>query len=219
MTDQSIENRLLAPRRPAGRRTGRGRMKKGQVTRFLRTLHGWLGMFIFPWIIIIGLTGFYLNHWQAVLNILNGPAYDESQFDEWPVSEPVTVEKARAVALSVWPDEPILQERNVTYHKRKGFEFRKKSGRIIVSRPTGHYFVKTRYRRLTYAPDGTLLHSKFYWGPLFKRLHETGWVDRSLGTWLADLTSLAMVVFGLSGITIWLTPRLRRLRRLIGGAR
>ncbi len=203
----------------SGRRRQRRGITRGQVLRWLRTLHGWLGIFIFPWIIILGLTGFYLNHWQAVLHVLDGPPYDESRFDAWPVSAPVTLESARKVALGVWPDEPILRERKVRYHKRHGFEFKKASGSIIVVKPTGHYFVKTAFRRRTYAPDGTLLHTKIYWGPLFSRLHRTGWINWSLGTWLADIASLAMVAFGFSGALLWLLPRLGRRRRARGVGR
>lgn len=212
MPAETIEEAIRAPRPSRRPRRGR-RFNRAAVLRMLRTVHGWLGVFILPWIIILGLTGFYLNHWQAVLSLLEPAPYDESRFDEWPVTEPVTLEAARAVALRVWPDEPIRRVREVTYHRRPAFEFRKDSGYVIVTRPTGHYFVKTRFRRRTYAPDGTLLHSKIYWGPLFKRLHETGWIDRRLGTWLADITALAMVFFGLSGLALWLLPRLGRARR------
>ena len=45
---------------------------------------------------------------------------------------------------------------------------------------------------------------------LHKRLHEQGWLTRTFGTWLADITAAAMVVFGLSGIVLFLVPRLRR---------
>lgn len=190
---------------------------RGRVVRLLRTVHGWIGIFVFPWIIVIGATGFYLNHPQTILSVLEGPKYAESRFDEWPVTEPVTEASARAVALGVWPDEPIEKVAQKDYHDRPSFEFRKDSGRIIVTRPTGHYFVKTRYSRRTYAPDGALLHSKTYWGAIFKGLHRAGWLGRSLGTWLADLTSLAMVVFGMTGVVVWWAPRSRRWLRAIRG--
>lgn len=190
---------------------------RGQVLRMLRTLHGWLGIFVLPWVVVIGASGFYLNHSRTILPWLEGGDYEESRFDEWPAAEPVPLATAQAVAARYWPDEPVPAAEEVNYHDRPAYQFRKHSGLVIVTRPTGHYFVKTRYTRRTFAPDGTLLHSKFYWGVFFKRLHETGWVDFSLGTWLADITSLAMVVFGLSGGVLWLAPRFRRLRRAIAG--
>ncbi|UCH74081.1 MAG: PepSY domain-containing protein [Rhodospirillales bacterium] len=190
---------------------------KGRVFRLFRTVHGWLGIFIFPWVIVIGATGFYLNHPKTILPALEGPTYDESRFEAWPAPDPVSLEAARAVALSVWPDEAIDEVSEKVYHDRPSYQFKKASGRIIVTRPTGHYFVKTRYTRRTYAPDGALLHSKIYWGAVFKGLHRALWLGRSLGTWLADLTSLAMVVFGCTGIILWWLPRSRRVLRALAG--
>ncbi len=65
---------------------------RGRALRMFRTIHAWLGIFIFPWVIIIGATGFYLNHPQTILAMLEGPEYAESRFDVWPVTEPVTRE-------------------------------------------------------------------------------------------------------------------------------
>ena len=152
------------------------------MLRLLRSSHGWIGIFIFPWIVIIGATGFYLNHAQMILSVLEGPKYAESRFDEWPVTEPLTREAARALAMTVWPGEPIGKVTEKDYHDRPSFDFKKPSGHIIVTRPTGHYFVKTRYTRRTFAADGELLHSKTYWGAIFKGLHRAGWFGGALGT-------------------------------------
>jgi hypothetical protein len=192
---------------------------RGRVLRLFRTILGWIGIFVFPWVIVIGATGFYLNHAQAVLAVLEGPKYDESRFDEWPGTEPVTSEMAHAIAMTIWPGEIIEKVIETDYHGRPSFEFRKASGRIVVTRPTGHYFVKTDYTRRTYAPDGALLHSKTYWGAIFKGVHRAGWLGRGLGTWLADLTSLAMVLFGMTGVVLWWVPRSRRLLRAVSRTR
>lgn len=192
---------------------------RGRMLRMFRTIHAWMGIFIFPWVIVIGATGFYLNHGQMILSVLEGPKYAENRFDEWNVTEPVTEASARAVAITVWPGEPIEKVTEKDYHGRPSFEFKKQSGRVIVTRPTGHYFVKTRYTRRTYAPDGELLHSKTYWGVIFKGLHRAGWLGGGLGTWLADITSLAMVVFGTTGVVLWWMPRSRRILRAVAGLR
>jgi hypothetical protein len=63
---------------------------RGRALRLLRTVHAWMGIFIFPWVIVIGATGFYLNHGKLILSVIEGPEYVESRFDEWPVTEPVT---------------------------------------------------------------------------------------------------------------------------------
>jgi len=190
---------------------------RGQVLRVLRTIHSWLGIFVFPWIVAIGATGFYLNHERAILPLFETAQYDESQFALWPGAVPATRDSAMAVAAAVWPGETPTEVLERDYHGHPSFEIVLPSGRVIVTQPTGHYFVKTGFTRRTYAPDGTLLHSKIYWASVFKRLHVTGWLGRGLGTWLADLTSLAMVVFGLSGAVLWALPRLGRARRALRG--
>ncbi|MFQ5623278.1 MAG: PepSY domain-containing protein [Paracoccaceae bacterium] len=190
-------------------------VNRGQVLKFLRTMHSWLGLFVFPWVILIGATGFYLNHWKPILRYLNGPGYDEAQFDTWQAAAPVTRETALAVARNYWPEENPVKVKDVKYHHRKAISVSKPSGRIIVTKPTGHYFVKTLYTRRTFAPDGTLLDSKIYWARFFKRLHTEGWPTNRFGTWLADLTSVAMVVFGVSGIFLWWLPRSRRIMRAL----
>jgi uncharacterized iron-regulated membrane protein len=115
--------------------------------------------------------------------------------------------------MTIWPDEPVQKVAETVYHDRPSFEVTMLSGKVIVTRPTGHYFVKTANTRRTYAPDGELLHSKIYWGAMFKRLHRDGWLGGGLGTWLADITSISMVVFGLTGAFLWWLPRSRRVWR------
>lgn len=180
----------------------------------LRTIHGWLGVFVLPWIVILGLTGLYLNHARTVSSWLSGPAYDEAQFDSAPGVRPTSLAQAQALAATVWPGASFELSGDDSYHKRKVWMLKSAQGRVIVVRETGHYWVKTRFRRATYAPDGTLLHKKFYWGTLFKSLHKYGWFDRTFQRWLTDIAGGAMVIFGLSGLYLFLTPRLRRRRNL-----
>ena len=180
--------------------------------RLLKTLHGWLGLFVMPWAVMIGLTGLLLNHQGLVTGLLDAGAYDETQFDAWPDPRPMTPDTARALAERRLPGASITVEPDKTYHGRKAAIFRSGETQVIVALQSGHYWVKTPFRRVTHAPDGQVLATKVYWESLFKRLHVRGWPDRSFGTWLADLTAAAMVVFGLSGIILFLVPRLRRLQ-------
>jgi len=188
---------------------------KADLLRLLRQIHSWLGIIVVPWIIIIGFTGFYLNHSRAVLSLIEAAPYDESQFADWPGAAPVDFARALGIANSIWPEEPIEKTETGTYHDKPSFIFRKDSGRLIVTQQTGHYFVKTRYTRTTFAPDGTQLHKRIYWGRIFGQLHEDGWIGGKLGSWLADITSIAMVVFGLTGIVLWWLPRARRYGRAL----
>lgn len=180
------------------------------MIRLVKTLHGWLGFFVMPWIIIIGLTGLYLNHSKLILGFLPAASYDEVRFDDWPDNKPLDEAAARAVAIGVFPSDTFKLNKKTSYHKRDVFMLDGESGRVIITAATGHYWVKTRYKRMTYDPDGRKLDSKIYWGSVFKSLHTRGWLSRGLGSWLADITAGAMVVFGLSGIYLFLAPKLRR---------
>jgi hypothetical protein len=52
--------------------------------RTMKTRHSWLGILILPWILVIGMTGLYLNHWPFVNRVLTRASYDESQFTRGP---------------------------------------------------------------------------------------------------------------------------------------
>ncbi len=184
--------------------------KSFSLLRLFRSLHGWLGFFVMPWIVVIGLTGIYLNHSKLIYSYLPDSSYDEARFDDWPNPIPLSEADAKAVAVGVWPNDNFRLKSEDRYHDRDVYIFKSDSGRVIITEATGHYWVKTRLKRKTYDPDGRLLDSKIYWGTLFKSLHTAGWVSRTFGTWLADITAGAMVLFGVTGIVLFLSPRLRK---------
>lgn len=186
---------------------------KGRFLRTCRTLHGWLGVFVLPWVIVIGATGFYLNHSKLILAWLPQAAFSEADFDKVRPPAPITADQARALGETIWPEDAIKEIVEEAYHGRPSFVVKKRQGSVILSISTGHQYIKTRYRRRTYSPDGVLLHTKVYWGTVFKDLHRSGWLGWSLGTWLADAVSLAMVFFGLTGAMMWWFPRAKKLGR------
>jgi hypothetical protein len=165
-----------------------------------------------PWVLIIGATGFYLNHGKMFRPLYQQPAFSEAAFDRITPPAPITRDSARRLGKTLWPDQGIKRISRKTYHGRKSYFVKKAEGNIILSIPTGHYYLRTRYTRETFRPDGRLLHYKFYWARALKDLHETGWLGGGLGTWLADIVALAMVAFGLTGVLMWFTHRVRRLR-------
>ncbi len=173
----------------------------------LKNLHGWLGLVVLPWIILMGLTGLYLNHADLVYKYLPKPGYDEARFDQWPDPTPLNRAEAQAVASSAFPGQKLIPLSQNTYHGRDVIEFEAETGRAIIAVKTGHYWVKTRYTRKTYDPKGRLLDTKIYWDSLFRTLHARGWATGWLGTWLADLTAGAMVLFGLTGIILFVASR------------
>lgn len=184
---------------------------KDDFLRIVRTAHGWLGIIVLPWVLSMGFTGLYMNHSGLVLAIFQQAEFSEDLLEELRPPSPVTRDSARILAASIWPKEPIQKIWREDYHGRPSFFAETAKGWLIQSIPTGHHYVKTRYTRRTFTAKEGLVHSKIYWGSIFEDLHETGWLGGGLGTWLADLFSVALILFGLTGSLMWSMPRIRRL--------
>ena len=150
---------------------------------------------------------------QMILSVIQQKEFAESQFKEFRPPAPITRDSASIFAESIWPNQPIKNIQQEKYHGWPSFFVEKDGGRIILSIPTGHYYIKTRYTRRTFSPKRELVHTKIYWGKIFKTIHATGWLDRRLGTWLADIFSLTLITFGLTGSMMWTIPRVQRLIR------
>ena len=183
--------------------------------RYCRTVHSWLGALVMPWVLIIGFTGFYLNHSQFVLGAIG---YKELSDNDTAGASDIAVSQdlAQQIGGSVWPDERVLESGFIKYRGGKALALKKDSGLIIIPGPqTNHYFVTTSYTEKTYTVDGKLVHQQYNLRPLLKSLHERGWVGNRLGTWLADIVACAMVFFSLSGLFMWSVPRIRKLRNLM----
>ena len=183
--------------------------------RAIRTLHSWMGFLILPWIVLYGFTGFYLNHAKTIDAYLVSSTFDESQFVIKQEEEWLSVEEAREKSDLFWPDEKIINAKAVQYHGFVAIRFDKPSGSIIVAVKTGHFYKKTRLYRYTFDPSGALVDRKFYWSFLFKYFHEVGWIDNSYGIWFADVTAIALVIFGVSGLFLFIFPRQRKIVRFI----
>ena len=177
-----------------------------------RSIHSWLGILLMPWIIffgIIGITGLYLNHQELVISWLPNSEYNEAIFRENYLENRVSREIAQTIADKYWETEDSLLVEKVVYHDFQSLWFKKPSGYIIVSLNTGHYYVKSNYRRLTFDQNGYQVHTKIYWPYIFGIFHRTGWVNWRLQTVLADLSALALVLFGVTGTTVWYLPKQR----------
>ncbi|MBM3520022.1 MAG: PepSY domain-containing protein [Alphaproteobacteria bacterium] len=182
------------------------------LLQWLRSIHGWLGLFVMPWIVLIGFTGFYLNHPQPVLAWLDRGDIDDGAFPTAPAGTAVDEAYALAIAGKLLPQVSLGAVNRELYHGHPALFVRAAGHEVIVQIASGYYFDKTDYSRAAYDRDGNRLHTKIYWGRVLKEFHVRGWLGGRLGTYLADATSLAMIVFGLSGIYLFLWPRWRRFR-------
>lgn len=175
--------------------------------RLLRTVHSWLGVLILPWIIMAGLTGLYMNHESLVLSVFPDGDVSASQFG--PGGTTKTETSARVLAEGMFG--ALGSARFKDYEGRRVVAFKDATGgSVMVDLATGHVWADDRYFVTLYAPTGEVLASDRHWGRTLLSLHRRGWVGTGLGTWLADITASALMVFGASGLFLFAAPRLRR---------
>lgn len=191
--------------------------KMAQVLKVFRTIHSYLGIIALPWVILFGISGLYLNHPNLITNILPASAYSDTSEQFESLETPLTSEQAADIARLYFQNSPMKSIREIEYHGFNSIEFQRESGTIIVSKETGHYYVKNNFQNVLHSADGVVVDRKIYWNYFLGVFHRTGWFGWSIGTILADITAFALIIFGISGMTIWYIPRHRRFKRKVFG--
>lgn len=179
--------------------------------RLLRTLHGWMGIIVLPWVLIYGLSGFYLNHERQVNALFGADRVDEY----WSEDEPGRLPDEEAAQLWFAQAFPGLHLKDVVdepYHGKNAFTFDARPITVVAPKDSSFYFVKDRYARRLYSGSGTLVHSHRYWPTIVKELHVNGWLRSPAGTLGADIFAGVLITFGLTGSFLWLAPKLMRRR-------
>lgn len=169
--------------------------------RRIKSLHGWLGLMVWPWVLMIALSGLYQNHRDAIDALLPGRPMTAERLALVPAA-PVTRAEAGARLGEVEP---------VTVFGHPGWQVKGASRGIDAL--TGVNWDGGRYLTLWRAADGAVIGWRMDWQRLFLQLHRAGWAGGGLGTWPADLVALALSVFALSGLWLFLAPRLRAWAR------
>jgi uncharacterized iron-regulated membrane protein len=177
------------------------------IERLLKSLHSWLGVLVLPWVIVAGLTGLYMNHEELVLSVFPDRDLGADRFRSGGTAQ--TEASARALAEGLFG--AVGPVRDKTYEGRPTFSFKQGDRvEVLVDRATGHLWYASGYAVTLYAPDGQVLAQRLRWGRVLSSLHRRGWVGGDLGTWLADITAVALMVFGSSGLVLFFAPRVRR---------
>lgn len=177
------------------------------IERLLKTLHSWLGLLILPWVIVAGLTGLYMNHEDLVLSAFPDGDVGEGQFLSGGNAQ--TEASARVLAEGIFGD--LGSSKRKTYEGRSTVAFKAEDGsEVLVDLETGHLWQVTRYAVTLHSPQGQVLVRDRRWGRILSSLHRRGWVGSTLGTWLADITAGALMVFGTTGLILFASPRVRR---------
>jgi hypothetical protein len=180
------------------------------VERFLKTLHGWLGFVILPWIVMAGVTGLFQNHPNLILGLMPNASIEGELLDSQP---PMAVDAAQVAALaqSVMGISVAVSS-ETRFKSRDVYRVTGPQADLYVDRATGGYWVSGHYTQRLYAADGTRLGLAVKWSKVLSALHKRGWLSDRFGSWPADIAAGALTVFGLSGLYLFIAPRLRKLR-------
>jgi hypothetical protein len=180
----------------------------------LKTIHGWLGALILPWVFLAGLTGLYLNNEKLVLSVFpKNTAGDGAQFLDIAGAAPVDLEAATLIANKAVAGMAYTPNNTTRYRGASIYRFRAGSNNTIyIDRDTGGYWHLRRYKISSFDKDGNRLGTEYRWGRILSSIHERGFVGNALGRWLADITAVALMVFSASGIVLFVSPRIRRAK-------
>ena len=185
--------------------------------RLLRTIHGWIGILVVPWVLLYGLTGFYLNHERDMAFLFGNDEVDTL----WREDQPGRLgdeAAARAWFAQAFPDLPVEAVKDEDYHGKPAFQIATGTLLVIAPKNSSFFFDKTSHVRQLHDATGAVIDHHVYWPSILKELHTHGWLRSPLGTTLADLFSLFLIGFGLTGACLWTIPRFMRFRaRRTGG--
>jgi uncharacterized iron-regulated membrane protein len=185
------------------------------MLRVCRIVHSWLGIIVFPFVIVIAFTGFYLNHPQVFHRILQYEGMSISSLDNLD-SVQLNAALLNAVVSKHWPDEGVREQKKTRYRGQQMLSVEKPSGTILfpLSR-SSYYFVRIGFREVLYSYDGRVVVDRVPFDLIFRHLHERGWTSTRFGTLFADTVALAMMFFGLTGLIMWSAPKIGRVYRAL----
>ena len=193
----------------------------------VREWHIWLGVALSLFIVIVCVTGIYLNHeWLKLFKgePNNKPAAAASLKPK-PVeagllttstdlmTQPISFAQALARARALWGDVRIQHvhlnhERGALIYKIKA---QGEDREVIINAVTGALTEKNGYNQNTQAHTEADTKRGINWGKVMKDLH-TGKLGGETGKLLIDFTSLIIIGLTVTGIYLWLVPKWRKRR-------
>ena len=180
------------------------------IERALKTLHGWLGFVILPWIVMAGVTGLYQNHPNMVLGLMPTASVEGVLLESQP-ARPTGLPEVRALSETVI-GVSIAIASETRFKSRSVYRVTGPQADLYVDQATGGYWVSGAYSQSLYAADGARIGTAIKWSKVLSALHKRGWLSHQFGSWPADIAAGALVVFGLSGLFLFIAPRIRRFR-------
>jgi len=173
-----------------------------------RFLHRMLGIIVLPWILLMGVSGFYLNHPDLIDAYLPNQGAPLTLLDQSANRRAANLTAGRAIALRVFGTSGFKLSNNQAYRERAVWRFTGSDGRqVMVDKSSGFFWIDSGGTVVTYDPDGTEVGRKVDYQVKVRQWHALGWISPRFGSWLADITAISMVLFGLTGIFLLLGGR------------
>jgi len=192
-----------------------------------REWHIWLGVALSLFIVIVCVTGIYLNHeWLKLFKgePNNKPAAAASLKPK-PVeagllttstdlmTQRISFAQALARARELWGDVPIQHvhlnnERGTLIYKIKA---QREDREVLINAVTGALAEKNGYKQNTQAHVGAEMNRGINWNKVMKDLH-TGKLGGEGGKLLIDFTSVIIIGLTVTGIYLWVIPKSRKRR-------
>ena len=171
----------------------------------VRTTHRWVGIVVFPFVLFEGVSGVYLNH----TDVFSVP-FVQTSITVPTLVEPWDIGEAEILAQTVLggPVKEIKRKREGGRHYyRHRADMRAK--KTVVLEPQSHsYWFTTRYTATRYTKSGEIIEHRWRWKHIFGDLH-TGLIGGWFGRLLADFVGVCLILFVVTGTTMWFLTRPR----------
>lgn len=192
-----------------------------------REWHIWLGVALSLFIVIVCVTGIYLNHeWLKLFKAEphSKPVTVASHKPEPAeagllttstdfMTQPISFAQALARAREIWGDVPIRHvhlndERGTLIYKIKA---QGEDREVFINAVTGALTEKNGYKQNIQDHPQADLKRGVNWNKVMKDLH-TGKLGGETGKLLIDFTSVIIVGLTVTGIYLWVVPKWRKRR-------
>lgn len=182
----------------------------------LRSWHAWAGMSALLMLVLLAVSGVYLNH-PEVFGLDPAPP-DRGQIlstSSGDLAELVPPGRALAAAYEQWGEAKVLFVQLREEGDRLVYRVRRRgsSDEVIVDARTGRLVaVRRQFQEVRHAEDGTVQESRVSWTRVMFDLH-TGRILGFPGRLIADAGGIALLVLAISGIYLFVVPRWRKWRK------
>lgn len=174
----------------------------------VRKIHRTIGIVAAPLIVVIGLSGLFLNHGKLFETIFS--------FEKQLVAttaEPWSRQQAIARAGEIIGGAVKEIEKRRKKHRLyfRAIDNGLKRPGLIIDTATHSYWLVTRYNELNYDENGNRIERRWFLRRLAEDLH-SGRILGLFGKLIVDLLSLCLVVFAITGTIMWVATRRRSSR-------